>query len=172
MKKIALLFFLSIIAVGVFAQDSTYAKIKEPDFPFEPVLLNADQSSIDLSREKPEISIKQTIKVSENSYILKSPHSSFVIHQQPIKLVVKHGQEAFGSTNPKDYYKLFKMEVDEKKGTRTCRYFRTDNKNLSLPLLTVTKIRGDIYMLTLDKLEVGEYAVPAGESLYTFRIEQ
>jgi len=45
MKKLIGLLIISVVTFRTFAQDSTYAKIKDPDFPFEPMYVDSNLST-------------------------------------------------------------------------------------------------------------------------------
>ncbi len=163
------------------AQDTTLVKIAEPEFPNEPMLLT--DSTFSLSAIPSEIGERDSkIKLSgtEMYYVFKTTQSTLRISSgRSVKFIVNHSPDGFSPANPKDYYRVYKIVVDEKKKKRLCHFMTLIDKGIkgiittpavSLPA-TFKKVRNNIYLISLDNLEKGEYAVLAGSKMFTFGID-
>jgi hypothetical protein len=140
------------------AQDSLSAKIKEPDFPFEPTIIDSNYNQTSLPVEQHGTGYSR----GKFLYIIDSPRSTFVINKSNlIRVVVKQGLINGTMTNVKDIYRLFKMDIN-KKMKRICAVSTVDGttvtREIGLPV-TYTKVRDDIFLLEFHNLEPGEYTI-------------
>ncbi len=180
MKKFLLL--LSMLpSVVSFGQDSLYKNIQEPEFPFEPVFVNNDLSSVGLQKELAAITYRSKPAWQKGEFVISNAHSTFLVKSSTVTLAVKHDLIFGTQTNPRDTYKLYKLEVDEKKKKRIGLF--SENKNdmnghvkfindtLNIPM-TFKKVRDNIYITKVENLVPGDYGWFGGASnVYTFKIE-
>ena len=178
MKKIfTFILCASVFITNAFTQDTLSLKIKEPDFPFEPMYLDSNYSLVDLPLEKYDITTKSGVGKANIFYLIKTPKSTFSLSAtKTLTLVVKQGLVNGSMTNVKDIYKLFKVTVNEKKKTRSCLITSAKWTTQSFPddlPITYRKVRDDIYLLIIKNPEPGEYIIEVKvreAKLYSFSI--
>ena len=155
------LFFLNSYS---FSQDSLGMKIPEPDFPFEPMLLDSNNHLTPLPQEHYEILQTGGFTEIEVDYRMKTPNSSFIINKsKSINLIVKQGLINGSVTNVKDIYYLYKAKIVFKKERRvTAMKVKANVTKMEDGLdIVYKKIKDDIFLLTLNIPEPGEYVIVA-----------
>ncbi len=172
-------FLVLIITVNInsFAQDSLGSKITEPDFPFEPIYLDSNFIQTPLPQEHYEIIQKYGgSKGAEITYEINTANSSLIINKRnPIKLILKQGLINGTMTNVKDIYYLYKTKQDGQK--RKCMVGHVKSTGLIFQDgfdIVYKKIKSDIFLLTINNLEPGEYILVATvtkTNLFSFSVK-
>lgn len=183
MKKLlisSLLFFILIHFVD--AQQDSLSLIPTPDFPGEPMSLNENNYSlVPIPTENAVIKTDRKGNASLMVAEIKDLKSELKLKQGKNCIIVNHVASNFLSMNPKSYFKFFKLEIDDKKKVRTFivggTYFSNQAREKH-PLqesiaLKFKKVRENTYLIELDGLEPGEYAISTANMVrfYTFSIE-
>jgi|GEM_PF-3047664 len=176
MKK-AIFLLISIIAFGnSIAQDKSIQQIREPDFYFEPAFLDSNNIQYPLFNEKVRTLTYQQVFKTSYYLIFDSVHSAFSIKgNTKIRMLVKCNQLVFNG-NPKDYFRLFALSENPRKNERRCLLASNksfvnsiSNYNPGLPIY-FSKSHENVYTLTFENLDKGEYALLVNRSAYSFRV--
>jgi hypothetical protein len=177
MQKALSLLGCCMLALNMYAQDSLNSKIKQPDFPFEPMYLDSNFSFTSVPLEKYDYTTRYGFGSAIYSYTLKGEKSELRLKKNATLLfVVNQGLVNGSVTNVKDMYKLFRMKI--KKQKRSYRGGETDmagvHPNNEDIAIRYKKVRDDIYLLQIDNLESGEYAIEVKVrevKIFTFGID-
>ena len=151
-------------SIATYAQDSPYQTVQDPEFPYEPMIINNDLSLTPLPKEEGFV-------VGIVKFIIKNPHSPYTANGKSINIVVKHDPINGTVINPRDTYTLYKL----KEGSNDSAWIFKKTEQQTIPI-EVSKVRENIYIVTLNNLEPGEYAwksrmVNVFCNYFTFRIE-
>jgi hypothetical protein len=173
------LFFFGLLTTSQ-GQDTLLTNIPEPEFAFDPMIVNNDFTTTPLQKENVAITVRSTTKKMYYEALFDRTHSLLTIKSNPVKVLIKNGMLNGTLPNPRDVNKLYKLTVDEKKKKRVGVFGELDrgftgkiegtNTTLDLPL-TLIKVKEGLYLVTLQNLEPGEYALNSGNGYFTFRIE-
>ncbi|MES2620123.1 MAG: hypothetical protein V4615_04655 [Bacteroidota bacterium] len=158
--------------------------VPTPDFPNELMLwVDSSNTLVSVPVEKGEKKEEASAYLNVVFGVLKTPNSPLRLSSGKSYLIVfKHSPLYLSSPNPKDVYKLIKFKIDEKKKYRSCtiRYTsvteKASKKGQAYLDKTIDvvfkKLYDDVYSITLDNLEQGEYVFPISEyKMFTFGVD-
>jgi hypothetical protein len=153
-------------------------KIKDPDFLFQPVYLDASFNQPIVPLSNFTTLIVEGLRKEEKYYLLPGLSSAFRIGGgDSVRFIVR--QNNFTSENIQTLYKVFPLSVNTKKENRRALYYYykegllgnyTSMFEEGLPI-HFERVRDNIYLLTMTNLSRGEYAIVRGNEIYSFGID-
>ncbi len=179
MKRIIAILFCSIISTYSISQGNVVLQEKDTiaGYFFEPAYIDSYNIEHPLPNEKVKIlTYKQVFKTSL-ILIMDSVHSHFLIPSNPaIRMIVKCNSLVFNG-NPKDYFRLYELTVNNKTKDRRCivatnKSFVNSITNYNDGLrITFNKLSNDVYGLVFEDLKNGNYALLVNKTVYSFEVK-
>ena len=157
MKKI-----MSVLAVAMISVVAMGQTMKESENAYEAQYISDDNSTIVLEQQYSNSSFSESVKGTEYKLRVDEPTSTVTVNAGKAKFLVNLSH----NTNVNEGIKLVKMTAEKKK--RSTRTFiavplnKNGDETPELVKFTTEKYGEHSYIVTVENLEVGEYAFAVG----------